>query len=76
MFPYFGVVAGSHFRCIFIPFLLALRILVLLLPAYLVRYHGSRNYKEKIKVSKSVVNPSSNFKCSLKFVYLCTDKYF
>ncbi len=47
---------------------------MLLLPAYLVRYHGSRNYKEKIKVSKSVVNPSS--KCSLKFVYLCTYKYF
>ncbi len=42
---------------------------MLLLPAYLVRYHGSRNYKEKIKVSKSV-------KCSLKFVYLCTYKYF
>ncbi len=49
---------------------------MLLLPAYLVRYHGSRNYKEKIKVSKSVVNPSSNFTCSLKFVYLCTYKYF
>ncbi len=49
---------------------------MLLLPAYLVRYHGSRNYKEKIKVSKSVVHPSSNFKCSLKFVYLCTYKYF
>ncbi len=49
---------------------------MLLLPAYLVRYHGSRNYKEKIKVSKSVDNHSSNFKCSLKFVYLCTYKYF
>ncbi len=50
---------------------------MVLLPAYLVRYHGSRNYKEKTKVSKSVVNPSSNFKCSLlKFVYLCTYKYF
>ncbi len=46
---------------------------MLLLLAYLVRYHGSSN---KIKVSKSVVNPSSNFKCSLKFVYLCTYKYF
>ncbi len=49
---------------------------MLLLPAYLVRYHGSRNYKENIKVSKSVVNPISNFECSLKFVYLCTYKYF
>ncbi len=46
---------------------------MLLLPAYLVRYHGSRNYKEKIKVSKSVVNPSSNFKCSLKlYTYALT----